>query len=77
MGSIAISTLRTQFLPPEESRIKDWPACCMESWLKSFIRWEESGEQYTMSVNCISAMRHNLECNLLYIRELEAKCQKS
>lgn len=54
-----------------ENRMKDWPVICQREWCKTLLRWEQTGENKTVSNRLISALRHALECNLLYIEYLE------
>ena len=62
-------------LIPKEQRQLDWPKLCLESWLETFRRWEEGGQGKILSDITIHALTHALQCNLLYIEELEAELQ--
>jgi len=62
-------------LVPKDKREPGWPKSCLESWLESFKRWEKMGRSYDMSPGVIAAMAHNLQCNLLYIEELEEEVE--
>jgi len=58
-------------LPPKDKRSKNWPKMCQESWLESFTKWKEEGGEKVLSEKTVDALQHALQCNLLYIEELE------
>ncbi len=58
-------------LVPVEERAENWPKVCQQSWIPKFTEWsiESSGRQ--LSQITIKAVLHSMQCNLLYIEELE------
>ena len=60
-------------LIPQNLRSDGWPKSCLQSWLASFTRWAKAKEPRTLTAQCVDALRHTMQCNLLYIEELEEK----
>lgn len=57
---------------PTES-LPAWHQVCLKSWRDALARWMETCEGKTLSAAAVQNMHHALQCNLLYIDELEGK----
>ena len=62
---------RMLMLIPKEKRKKNWPLECLESWVATLVRWEETGGSVSLSPSTMSGLRHAVEANVLYIKEME------
>ncbi|MEN1682175.1 MAG: hypothetical protein AAGJ46_21570 [Planctomycetota bacterium] len=56
-----------------DKHAEGWPVTCLESWLESFIKWEDADQPKELSSRTLGVIRGTMQVNLLYIRKLEAE----